>query len=270
MFKIMTVSTLALAGLALAAFTASAPGATITGSFTSGTLNNTPTLTDVGTLDWRLWNATADDWSTVSPPLVNEKVGGTAISDPSVVFIDNDGVGTNNKLSAGFATHKFAWTNGDSIPTSQSGFTGAGLAIRGTTGTGTPLAGGFLPDDSISVNISAASTNQHTITIYGSATRAFNRLTLSATAATTEVDVFSVSNTSVTNWIYTATWTPNSATDVLTAKLDWDGVNRNSTNSALAGFSLSAVAVSVIPEPASLALLGLGGLVMLGRRRRMA
>ena len=245
----------AVIGLGLLA-TSGASAATLSGSFSGGVV--TPAdLTAQGGLDWRIWddpdntNDTGDDWANPAP-VHNEKLGGTAVS--SLVYADPNSDSDNTFFSP---DHTYTYTDG-TLPTSET--TGVlGLGFLGT------LAG--IDDDTLTYTVTTTNTLEHTLTIYGAQRRSGSTLTLALPGATTEVDTFAAgaAGTNI-QWVYTATFTPDTAGDLLTVTLASSGTSTEATSGSNS-VRIGAAAVSVVPEPASLALLGLGGLCLLGRRR---
>ena len=236
--------------------TSGASAATLSGSFSGGVVQPAD-LTAQGSLDWRIWddpadtNDPGDDWANPAP-VHNEKLAGTAVS--ALTYADPDNNSDNTFFSP---DHTYTYTDGTS-PTSAT--TGQlGLGFLGT------LAG--IDDDSLTFSVATVNTQEHTLTIYGAQRRSGSTLTLTLDGATTEVDTFAAgaAGTNI-QWVYTATFTPDTAGDLLTVALTSSGTSTDAANGSNS-VRIGAAAVSVIPEPASLALLGLGGLALMGQRR---
>ncbi len=251
-------------------------GATLAGSFTAGdnpaAAGTTGNLTALGGLDWRIWDDFDDSndindqpnsgdrsgqWLTQSTTLYNQKLGGSSISALTANL-------TTPRDSYFSTSHNLAYNDGD--PTSQ-----AGTAAE-TYNSGLTVNGNFaeLNNTSLVFTVTAASTLEHTLTIYGASRRSDAMITLGLAGATPDSDNFDTgSDTSTTfSWIYTATFTPDSAGDVLTVTLA-RGTDSADSASAFNNYRLSGAALSVIPEPSSFFLLLGGAIPALLLRRRV-
>lgn len=236
-------------------FCATTQAAAISGSFATGTVTSADLTAQSTNGDWRIWDMPGSGTATsawTTPPLYNERSVATAIGDLTAV---------RNPTSAGsnFAPgHTYVYTDG-TAPVSETTGTGVGISLAGTQAQ--------LDSASFSLSITAANTLAHTVTLYGAQSYTGSKLTLSLPGATTEVDTLTNGASSTTiNWVYTATFTANAPGDVLTILYQTSGASFSSSSTSNR-IRFAAAAVSVVPEPTSLAGLALGSLMLLRRRR---
>lgn len=218
--------------------------ATITGSFNASP-GSSFNLTELGGADWGIWSAASGTPS-------NSKSGGNAISN--VTFL-----GSGIARAVGPATASFSYTDGTS-PTNFSGkptngvtdntlrTTGHGVQFTVTNPTLSPM------DVYVFVSGYEASSVNFTASLPGAASYVHTEASYGSDASKPSA-------------LYTLRFTPDAV----------DGVSNVLTVSYTFGTPmfafgnghvvLSAVAAEVVPEPASVALLGGLGLVMLRRRR---
>ena len=243
---------LPIAVLALGLSTADA--ALLTGSYTTGTVTSAD-LTTLGGDDWVIWEVPADNW-TNPIAIYNEKLAGTSISDLT---------GTTNgsgEVRTSFPpAHTYSYSDGTSPFSENPTPANLGVGIRGTLAD---LAG-----DSFDLSITSTSLGEHTFTLFGAQTRTGTTLTLSLPGASNQVSTLASSGTGTINWVYTATFTPDTIGDVLTVNLASSGVSTDGANS-FNSFRLGAAAISAVPEPSTtsaLVIAGILALVMVRRRR---
>ena len=249
--------TLTLAAVAVAAFTASSHAALI---LTQSTWIGDVDMTAQGTADWVVWDTGSIDknkeWTAPISDARVEKAGGTAIGaltkfdavNPSTQAIKD----SNNDLA------ELSWTNGDAPTT--------GAATQGLrTGLETGVSGNDVVSsfgDGFTFDVTAGPASQ-TLYVYtgtfnaGGTFRAILKDDLGD-----EIDSV-IDSTALTGdkGIWEVTFSDASAE---TLTIEWE----NTTDSGNFD-NVQIFGAALIPEPASLALLGVGGLVMLrGRRRR--
>ena len=208
-------------------------------------------------------STTTRDGNWEDDPLVyNEKLGGAGISPLSFTLANNSG---ENEAQGGYFSTDHDFTYSDGTLGSPAGEISessikTGLAIVGTL----PEISG----SSFSFNVTAASTLQHTLYLYGSTRRTDSLLTLGLPNASPVTDTFDTGSDSGTtfHFRYTVLFTPDNIGDELTVNLAVGG-NSSQADSPFNNIRIGGAALTVIPEP-STALLSLSTLSLLILRRR--
>lgn len=203
-------------------------------------------LTNVyGTGDWAYWENNAGDNGA---PL-NQKAGADLIGDMSIL---NSTTGSSLGGTSGTKNgdNNFSFTDG-TTPVSGSINEVVGLwnAPLDTEGNG------------LKVEVISPTADPFNIYVWAAAYAAEARLT-AAVGTVTDSENFIVP-AGRTGYFYTIDVTPDSVGQVVTLTLD-----HFADNTAIGNSNVSLAAVAVTPEPASLSLSLLGGLMMLSRRRR--
>ncbi len=201
-----------------------------------------PNLTDMANQDWVL------GISGSGPAYGNRMAGGDgSISQPTFL--------KRIARSVGGSSLKFSYDDGIS-PISSSGATVNGMAddLLSTVGSG------------FEVNIEGLGSPQ-TAYIWVSGFNADGQFTAFLGPDTVVFDESASlsygGSTSKAPVLYTVSFTTANPGDILKIRYEVKSINGSNAH-----VLLSAIALSAIPEPASLALLGLGGLLMLPRRGR--
>ena len=223
-----------IAGLTAGVATAGTASAAVLTSSVTPISNTTIAVDDEGTVDWAVWAAG------------NTTTGAPSASSPTGVAISNVTSDGTLKDVGGSAT--VAYTYGGATADNRS--------------LSTPLES---PDSYLEFQVFGDVLTETVVRVYAGAYRA--ALDFSASLAGTDpivIDDAIVNDTTKNVAVFELTFTPDVATDPLTVRLTQD--NRTGVSSHV---FLEAVTVStnVVPEPASLALMGIGGLLMARRPR---
>lgn len=203
----------------------------------SGPSPTTVDLTGEGSLDWAKYSYDAG-------VTVTQKT--SALGLGSLTLLGNNGSPVSNTNA-----NIFSWTDGD-VPSTGTGV-GGGVAIATWGGNIWSLT-------------ADADTQQRRLVLYLS--RNFGEITVNASLSD-DVGNPSVYNYSTTG--YTLQFDRHiieydAASPGQTLTVTVSGINPPQWVTPIAG--ISAATLAVIPEPASLVLMGLGSLALLGRRRR--
>ncbi len=251
---------------ASAALSWAAHGAVVSGSFSGVTddVRAAADLTALGGLDWVIWDdPDGADGYTDPAPIYNEKAGGGAIGGLSSSLLGEPGTPPSGLVRSSFPTaHTFAYTDG-TAPASEADSGTRGVTIRGQ-------ADGINdPATNFAFTVTAQSLAEHTLTLFGTLRRSGVQIT-STLNAVNNVDVINPVANANEEWVYTLSFTPDAIGDQLTVVITGSGVTlAGEEGSFFNGFRVGAAAVSVVPEPGALVLLGLGALAVLPRRRRV-
>ena len=266
--SVLLVATMFLTVAVLMSASYAAP--LLTGELTIGTATS-QNLTALDGLDWRLWNETDDEWGMdgmsvdeqrfITASVYNEKSGGSAIGNLVADFTKRHD--TRDKTTSLSPGHTYTYSDGVA-PASETGLENIGVGIRGQWGQFSDRRSDY---DTLSFEVTTASDLEHTLVFFGANQYMDTTLTLSLPGVA-DLDVFVQGVDGHQDWYYTATFTPETVGDILTVTV-WRDFDDNSTNANNTAnyFLLGGAAVHVIPEPSTLALLGLAGLALLKRRR---
>jgi hypothetical protein len=219
-------------------------------------------LTALGANDWTVYGIT----NTSTTPDA-QMSGGSGIG--ALSFTTNGNPLRELGQYGSYGESTLQWSNGS--PTASASNVDSGMQVNS-------IAYGFANNNSVgtgwhlSVN---AGSNVETLTIFTTLHYAASTFTatLQDGTGTTMTDSINVGQTSNQNEIYTVTFQANSATtltlsDILTA----DNSGSNIGNDSIEAAALT-VTPSSVPEPSSLVLCGLAGLIGVGaawRRRKLA
>ena len=228
------------------ALMASAGAATVTVTqvvpIGSGTQDVTYSLTSYGTTDWQLLSG-----GTVSP--TDEMNGGSGIGALSY----DAGTGTPGLTSTVTGkTPLYEWTNGTSTAVRSA----SGANVLGTVNDTVNIGQTF----TLLVNATDASSEMYlwllgenvNLDITGTVTGATDTFSAGAGGNSPFLGLFKVD------------FEADNPSDTLTLTIEKTGI-LGGTNSR---FGVQALALSVVPEPTTLALLALGGVALLRRRKR--
>ena len=246
---------LAIVAVTVAAVSAQGQAAVITGTFTS-VADSDFDLTSLGTADWAYWNTSSNP--ATGGPKTNEKSGGTAIGTISPV----GGGDVRGSTSGTRPVYDFTFTDGTS-PVSGTVDNAIGLfnTQLDTVGAGV----------SLDVILPAATT--YAVYVWAGAYETDVATFAASVSGATDYVNTSLSHTGgapKASALYTLTVTPDTAGDTLGLSLTLtDDGSGGSSNVLISGVAVAAVRQpDLIPEPATLSLLGLGALLALRRRRR--
>jgi len=254
--KCSFLSAIALAIGAMVALAASVQAAVLTldSVVRVSSIVSTPVdLTATGGMDWAYW---APNTGTVVAPLVaptNDKLGGTAIGNLDIVG------GTGLRGSATSTTdERYSFTDG-SVTASGTNQSLAGLIFNGLTGTSGVGTG-------LKLSITGDPAQERLVTLYLGGFASTSSLNISLNGVALPItDAKTFPNTSPKQIdVYTLRFQPNSASDQLLVQYTASAVS-DVTNGHV---GLQAVTVAAAPEPATMALLCLGGWAVCRRRRR--
>jgi hypothetical protein len=237
---------LAVAGLGFA-ICMSASGSLISGSVVALDGDTTVDLTAYGTTDWAYWSG--------SSATKNEKItGGDVISAASAV----GGTGLQGSTSSSsYQESRIIYTDGTTVPsyTTLPGGQISGVFNKSYNNTGV----------GISLTVTLPTTDLYTIYLWTGAYDATGELTVSLDGATSYVDSSTTTVLADTQtFLYTLTVQGDEIDDV---------VNIQMLTSVLGGgtsygrASIAAIAVQAVPEPATMGMLALGMLALMGVRR---
>ena len=214
----------------------------------SGTYNLTTTH---GTQDWAIW-----DSAQAAPGL--RKDGGTTIGDMSQINGDSTfRISTAAPGTGTSTTPEYSLTYTDGTSPNTTGDIGASLALYNILES---------VNSGLGFDVTATSADPFTVYMWGSVYRGTGTLTVTDVATPTTFDSLASAAVSIENggdaFLYTTTISGHSVNDVFSFGfvLTDDGPGANSRT--------GIQAVSVIPEPSTTALLGLGGLALILRRRK--
>ena len=246
--------------------TAATSAATITGSVLKGpvgdsgsvdqllTSSPTPVASDPGFGDWKVWDATTNlDGS-------DEKIDGTFIGSLSEIDNGANNFSTGSALGSGAGAAALDWAWSDGTPQLTDGFTG------GTNNGGLQSNTGGDSGDGYRLTITLPNAAGRILYAVG-VRESIAQLTVTSSVSGTSGFSPILANTGGNNAaVYALDYTGGTSGEVLT--LDWTLINTADSDRRLRIFG--AAIDQPIPEPASLALLGLGGLLLLPRRKRNA
>jgi hypothetical protein len=240
---------IALAGFALTVSTARASVVSGTHVDVAGTTGTNVNITAAGTLDWAYWDTSAS--SGISLP-TNSKNGGTAISDASTV-----GGGTGRGSSSDTEA-MFTFTDGTSLTSGTAPGSGFGVSGIFNNQLGSINTG-------ISLAITLPTTDMYTIYLWTAEHRATGQLTVSLNGATSYIaeTTDTLGPNPKTSYLYTLTAKADTIGDVLNIELLTTATDGNAYSTSV----ISGVAISAVPEPATIGMLGLGTLVAVLIRR---
>jgi len=253
--RLLRTLVLPLVGVALGAPVASAADVNLNGI--TRIVGPSPNFTQVnlttdGPIDWAYWNPTGSNLAAPVAPN-NRKLGGTSISG-----LTNVG-GSSLRGSASSTTlARYNWTDGTSPATGTSASL-AGLIFNNQLGT----AG---DGNGMSLTLTPTSLATHHANLYFGGFGATANLTLTLNGATTVVDSSQVFGQDGPKQlaVYHISFRPDSLADKLTIEY----TASNITDATNGHVGVQAVTVSPIPEPGAIALVGVGTVLVLARRRR--
>ena len=229
---IVTISLMALAAAGQAATVSVSVAQSLSGVEGSTPIN----LTAQGPLDWGIW-ATA---GTLTPS--DSMDGGAGFNGLTLIS-----GATQHPGSFGNPENGYSWTNGTAV-VSTTGITNAARANFNSVGDGV----------SLTIDIASAGSYQLKFHTSTSGIISLNGTASLLTGGVTDT-AFGVEQTLLAQSEYTVNFTTDGA-DTLT-------LNVIKAGGASTIFAYEAVTLASVPEPSSIALLGLGGLALISRRR---
>jgi hypothetical protein len=217
--------------------------AQLTGSVSTqvpGSIN----ITAEGFFDWGLWDYQTSGANAGSGAPSNRKVAGAAISSMTAIM------GTPRGITGTLTAPRYTYTDGTS-PAAQTNVLAGAITdtTLNTVGAGWRLS------------ITGDPAVERTVKVFVSAFASRGEMTATLNGATTYMNSTINGGTGRALGFYTFTFQPDAVGDTLNLQYVIDTVGGSNAN-----VDLQAVTVG-IPEPASLGVIGLGGMVLLRRRR---
>ncbi|MFC5049897.1 PEP-CTERM sorting domain-containing protein [Rubritalea spongiae] len=245
----MKIHTILGAGALLTLLPMTASAATLTIDLDQQpTGGGTIDLTAQGTLDWMSLGDAGATTPTATKDFVAQKAGANFIQTVTVVNLDGistDWVGDDYASSPWAST----WTDGDSA--NQTALAGS---LEAKSGSVDADKVGLMFD----VNVATAGDYQ--LIIYGTSYRSNYQLTASLDGTDYLSDVGAQNSESVFTIDFTTT-AANETLSILYAQTADGGGSADNVG-------IAAITLAAVPEPSSTALLGLGGLSLILRRRK--
>jgi hypothetical protein len=233
-----------------AAFTMRLSAAEISGSLTTGP-NYDVNLTSLGTEDWALWGYASGGTSTSLTPNVSME-GGSGIS--ALTYLNPNSQPLRG-LGQYAINYEYTWTDGNTVTSASDAW--GGLQADSGAGPGLGVGEGF----SFTV---PASTTVQVLTVFVDEHLGVGQLTATLSDGSAPAYINSSIPTGDNSpGDYTIDYSAASPGQTLT--VTWEETSYSSTYDNPA---IYAVTLSEVPEPSTLALAGLGGLVLLLFRRR--
>ncbi len=231
--------------MAVALCAASAAQASLISGVSAQNFGNATTninLDVVGAVDWSIWSN--EDVAG------RQKTGGTVIGDYSVVLpVDPTlALGTSDTLSGLTYTSTGPVNNALNSTERRISDTNGGMESNGS---------------SISITVGGGSG---LVTVYGYTLRTGMQITASLAGHTNVVTQVANNGTIQNLLIYQVAFDADNVTDLLTLK--FEGFN-SLNNGVVDRLGVAAMAVNVIPEPATMGMITAGALMLLGVRRIM-
>ncbi len=217
------------------------------------TVNFNPAdLTTYGPSDWSYWG-----WSSGAIVETNGKLGGNLIgvpTTPGTITSDQDDAGPG-------VVGKFSFTDGTSPAADSNVNAGAGMWDGGSWQDSVPN-----PELQFTVPVGPGTNTLH---LWFSLDKAngilLDMLDSGANVIGTTLNLSNLGGDSRRGYLYKIDYGGADSPDTVSFRLSLNGRQQNDTRIVL---NAAALQQAVIPEPASLALLATGGLLILGRRRR--
>jgi hypothetical protein len=229
--------------LAAGASATDAGAAVLTGSVSTTAPANV-NLTGEGTVDWAVWDYQAGTAGTSGVPS-NRKAGGSAVGTVTAVL------GTPRGITGTLSPPTYTYTNGTS-PTSATA-----AVIGAITDTSINAVG-----SGVRLNIAGDPTKVEVVRLYVAGFNAVGTLTAQLNGATTYVDSSASYGGSRTGSVYTLSFQPNTAADLLQVSYTIQSLNTGGN----ANVDLQAVTVGV-PEPTAIGAAAVAAIGLLARRR---
>ena len=239
MTRIGSILVVGIVGFALAGM---AGASVLTGSVDT----NPPThadLTAAGGLDWAIWDYTSSS-AVASLAPSNTKSGGPGIIS-SVTAVSGNVRGVTGEQQY------FTYTDGTS-PTSVTDDQ-IGAAIHATL---------EIVGEGVIVQVTGDPLATYQVSLWATGGNGAEGILTASLSGADDVVLATRNDIPRTAQLFTYSFRPDSAGDRLTLTL----LNQQAGGYAFVGYQ--ALAVSVVPEPATLSLLAVGTLAMLSRRRR--
>lgn len=232
------------------------------------TMSTPVNLTTQGDLDWAYWAGTGASALTTRPP-TNSKSGATAISDLEAMGGASGSTLRGSSSGTATANGRYSWSGDGTASGLTSGSNvdlPGSLIFNSTLGNSTTLPNANGAGFSLTVAGDPLATRY--VTLYFGGFGITGELTVTLNGATTIVDTSQTFPVNDPKYVsaYQIAFRPDSASDLLT--IQYLGSAASSGSSHVGIEAVTYGTAPAIPEPAAIALGGIGGLFLIGKRRR--